>query len=347
MKLGLAVCGMLIAGCGIVVPAQSAPQGPRPEISSVLTERLKAISGGKAIDCGTTSFTIADAAVSACGQKSYQDSKPFFLSYIRSGGVLASGYGLARDVTGNVFAVNYQGFRPFPAVAPNRHTKLADNNHTRIIECIKPITLGKTEAGILTCITPVNHEESDKVAHQKPVDTTICAILENPSTWNNRLVRVRGHYSGNFEYSMLSGDGCNDALWFAYGGGGAPPSLSAHVGGGASPGAEDAEGRFILPVPITLVRNLKFSHFETQVEQMAKADDESYKKNPDKFVDRCVTATFTGRLDAVSAEVHKFRKLHPPREQSDFLGFGQMGLFESEFVLETVNDDAVLGVCKD
>lgn len=243
--------------------------------------------------------------------------------------------------------VSYQSFRPFPAVAPNRHTKLADDNHTRIMECVKPVTLGETEQRILTCITPVNQEESSKLAHQKPVETTICAILENPPAWNNKLVRIRGHYSGNFEYSMFSGDGCNQSVWFGYGGGEGPPSLAAYVsGGGANPGSEDTEGSLILPIPVTLVRDSKFQQFEKQVKSMAKVDDESYKKNPEKFVDHCVTATFTGRIDAVTSQVHEFRKSHPHEEHSDFLGFGQMGLFEAEFVLQSVDDDATLGVCR-
>ena len=78
---------------------------------------------------------------------------------------------------------------------------------------------------------------------------------------------------------------------------------------------------------------------------MAKADDDSFKTNPQKFVDHCVTATLTGRIDAVSPEVHKFRKAHQNQEHSDFLGFGQMGLFEGQFILQSVDGDSVLGVC--
>ena len=82
-----------------------------------------------------------------------------------------------------------------------------------------------------------------------PINTTACAVAENPSAFNNKLVPVRGHYSGNFEYSMLSGDGC-DALWFGYGGeGGGPPSLAIYVSGGKA-GSEDADGKLILPVAV-------------------------------------------------------------------------------------------------
>lgn len=112
---------------------------------------------------------------------------------------------------------------------------------------------------MLACIAPVNEEESEIVARQKPTDTTVCAVVENPAAFNNRLVRIRGHYSGNFEYSTF-GDGCG-SLWFGYGGGGGPPGLAIHVGGGAIPGSEDSEGRRILPIPVRLVRDARFEHF--------------------------------------------------------------------------------------
>jgi hypothetical protein len=173
----------------------------------------------------------------------------FFLGYYtRYGEVLGFAYGLAGDASGNVFVVSYQA-RAFPAVAPTRHTQVMDDNHTRVTGCIKPVALDKTRQGLLACITPVNQQESDDIARQKPVDATVCAVLENPASFNNKLVRIRGHFSGNFEYSMLSGDGCKDALWFGYGGGGGPPSLAVYVGGGARPGSEDSEDKLVLPSP--------------------------------------------------------------------------------------------------
>lgn len=335
----------------LTVALAQAPQ-PKPSASNtadrIFSERLKTIAGVHAIDCGTTSFLRPEDSAATCGQKAFQDHKAFFLVYeTRYGQSLNSAYGLTGDTTGNVFAASYKGGLPFPAILPDRHTQLFDDDHTRVTECVKPVTLDRTTRGLLACITPVNREESDRVAHQTPVDTTVCAVLENPASFNNRLVRLRGHYSGNFEYSMLSGDGCKDALWFGYGGGAAPPSLALYIGGGGRPGSEDSEGRLILPVPVDLVRDSRLERFEKQTLDMAKADADFAAEHPGVFANHCVTATFIGRIDAVSTAIHEFRKKQKAlvRSNSDGLGFGQMGEFDAQLIVQSVVDDATLGGC--
>jgi hypothetical protein len=60
------------------------------------------------------------------------------------------------------------------------------------------------------------HWQGDsKNARPGPIETTICKIMENPSAFNNKLVRVCGYVLVSFEYSMLQAEGCTDALWFA------------------------------------------------------------------------------------------------------------------------------------
>jgi len=284
--------------------------------AEIFRERLRAISGKEANDCGTTSLTEPDTAVSACGSKALQDRKAFFLGYHRRYGEdLWFGYGLASNSAGDVFMVTYQ-LQDFPAVAPTRRTRLMDNNHTRVTECIKPVTLDKATEGLLACMTPVNREESNRVAEQKPVDTTVCTVLENPAAFNNKLVRIRGRFSGNFEYSMLSADECEGSLWFEYGDGAGPPSLAMYVSGGARPGSEDSQGKLILPIPVNIVRDARLKRFEKQTKAMAKADADWQREHPHEYVSYCVTATFIGRIDAVSPEIHEFRKKQKPDGRS-------------------------------
>jgi hypothetical protein len=338
----LLACIALISAASAQVPEPKALASDAPD--RVFTDRLKTISaqkGGHAIDCGITTANHPENSVAVCGQTAFEQHTPFFLGYETLFRDLAFAYGMAGDAKGGVFVMSYQG-RGYPPVPLNRHMQLMDDNHTRVMECFKPVTLEITARGLLACTTPVNQEESEKAAGQKPLDTTVCTVLANPAAFNNKIVRIRGHYSGNFEYSELSGDGCDgSSLWFGYGGGSGPPNLAAYAStGNINPGSEDSEGRRVLPVPVNLIRDSKFERFEKAVR--------SFPSNhgvvpliggaPEpKFV----TATFIGRIDAVSTEVHEFLKKQPA-ERRIGLGFGQMGQFEAQFILQSVEDDATM-----
>jgi hypothetical protein len=310
---------------------------------SLFVKRLQEISargGSQVVNCGFTGMNHPENSVTACGESAFKQHRPFLLGYEYRvwDKPVQWGYGLASDATGNVFAVNYHD-GGFPPIVLNRHTQLVDDNHNRVVECIKPITLSTTQRGLLECVNPINQEQSTIAAHQKPVDTTICSILANPPAFNNKMVRIRGRYSGNFEYSQLSGDGCSGALWFAYPSGG-PPSLAAYVSVANMLGSEDAEGKRILPVPLKLVRDTKFERFEKAVMTVA-GHREGVPLITDSPEPRFVTCTFIGRIDAVSKEVHEYLQKQPVEKRIG-LGFGQMGSFEAQFTLESVEDDATL-----
>jgi hypothetical protein len=300
---------------------------------SVFIQRLQEISargGGQVLGCGFTGMNHPDNSVTECGQSAFGHHRPFFLGYEYRvwDEPVQSGYGLAGDASGNVFAVNYhdRGFRTVPL---DRHTQLMDDNHNRVTECIKPISLSASQRGLLGCVTPINQEQSDIAAHQKTVDTTICAILANPAAFNNTMVRIRGSFVGNFEYSELNDPGCHGALWLRYGG----STLVASVQPTNVLGSEDSEGKRILPVPVVLVRDSKFERFNALV-----------RMNTGRYgpsTDQRVTATFVGRIDAVSNEVHNYYQKQPV-ERRIMLGFGQGGAFEAQFTLKSVEDDATL-----
>jgi hypothetical protein len=73
-----------------------------------------------------------------------------------------------------------------------------------------------------------------------------------------------------------------------------------------------------------------------------RADERSKKTDPDNFVFHRVSATFIGRIDGVSDDVHAFHLKRKDLDNADFLGFGQMGLFDAQFILQSVENDAVL-----
>jgi hypothetical protein len=282
----------------------------------------------------------ADKA-SLCARAAFGDRKPFQLLYSGPTGFFHSAYGLAGDAAGNVYAVEYDS-RGLLYLGLGKRSHVFHGNRIRVTTCIKPIRLGKTPEGILACITPVNEQESQAATRLKPIDTTVCSILEHPATFNNRMVRIHGYASGNFEYSELGADGCSDSLWFAYGNDEGPPGLVAYVNGGARSGAEDAEGRLIRPVPVKLVDNSSFHRFQKLMRDRAEADERSWRENANSFTLHRVAATFIGRIDGVSDDVRAFHLKRKETDRADYLGFGQMGLFDAQFVLQSVENDAVL-----
>lgn len=302
----------------------------------MFTERLKSLAserGGHATDCVEAFAKFG--SVQDCARKQFEESKPFFLNY--SGLVnlpFSLGYGLAGDSAGNVFSVSYHQ-RGFPPVALNRHMRLMDENHTRVVECIKPVKLETTESGWLTCVAPVNAEASAIAAMQEPIDTTVCAVLADPAAFNNKMVRIRAYYVGGMEHSTVNDTRCHGSLWLGFPGGGVPPTVAAYVSTRNVLGSEDAEGKRILPIPVSLVRDSKFERFEKLV-----------RMNPELVVPligepvQHVTATFVGRIDSVSPEIHEFLKQYPAEHWS--LGFGHLGGYEGELIVQAVADDATV-----
>jgi hypothetical protein len=100
-------------------------------------------------------------------------------------------------------------------------------------------------------------------------------------------------------------------------------------------GSEDAEGKRILPIPVSLIRDSRLERFEKLV-----------RMNPELMVPligepvQHVTATFVGRIDSVSPEIHEFLKQHATEHW--FLGFGHLGGYEAELILQSVADDATV-----
>ncbi|HKN77430.1 MAG TPA: hypothetical protein VJW94_19790 [Candidatus Acidoferrum sp.] len=178
-------------------------------------------------------------------------------------------------------------------------------------------------------------------AEPKPIETTVCKIMESPSTFNNKLVKVRGYVSVSFEYSTLHAEGCTEVLWFAIAGASGPPGLVATVNGSGRPGGKNSKGAPVKPIPVKLVRDAiyeKFEHYMTvKAEEKPCLDILSEPTPPDCGVDR-VTATFLGRIDSVSKEIHTAHLKRSSFDHPDFKGFGQMGMFDAQLVLESVED---------
>jgi len=200
-----------------------------------------------------------------------------------------------------------------------------------------PLTLLVLSSAIL----PVYAQKESKNVQQKPIGTSVCEILKNPSAFNNKLVRVRGHLEVNFEYSMLRDDSCSDALWFALADGSGPPGLVMIVNGTGRPGAKNSKGAAVKPIPVQLIRDAnfkKFQHYLTVKSEKKPCLNSPFEPTPvDCAVDR-VTATFTGRIDSVSKQLHEAHLKRSPFEHNDGKGFGHMGMFDAQIVVGIVED---------
>jgi hypothetical protein len=188
-------------------------------------------------------------------------------------------------------------------------------------------------------------QKDSKSILPKPIDTTVCKIMENPSAFNNKVVKVRGHVEVNFEYSVLAGDDCSDGIWFALADGSGPPGLVMTVNGWGKPGGKNSKGARVRPVPVELVRDSNYEKFEHYMRVKAEGKpcvNDPFQPTPtDCAVDR-VTATFTGRIDSVSKKIHAAHVKRSPFDHNDGRGFGQMGMFDAQLVLQSVDDvDAI------
>ncbi|HWY52842.1 MAG TPA: hypothetical protein VNZ03_00160 [Terriglobales bacterium] len=191
-------------------------------------------------------------------------------------------------------------------------------------------------------VAPVSAQNPSKRLRPKPIETSVCEILRNPSVFNNKLVRIRGQVSVSFEYSLLDDERCSDhAIWFALADGTGAPGLGAVVNGNGKPGGKNSAGTPVPPLFVKLIRDSNFERFEHYM--LVKSEAKPCFNPPtqptpaDCGVDR-VAATFTGRIDSVSKAVHEAHLKRKFGEGADWKGFGHMGMFDAQLVVEQVED---------
>lgn len=321
----------------------AAPGGDKHDqlINRTLT-RLSTLKGGQPTECGTTFVYKPEANVTDCVESAFAVRKPFWALYTNEAGLFKSDYGLAGDSAGDVYEVQFDS-RELLNLGMRRNSQVLNGNRIRVTTCLEPIHLATTEAGLPVCITPVNEKESQIAAQQDLIETTVCRILEHPSAFNNRMVRVSGHASASFEYSGLTGDGCFGAIWLEYPNDELPPAVAATVPGGASSGSEDAEGRLILPVPVTLIKDRDFQQFQLLAGGGENTDRQGQWPIRAPGTLHRIQETLVGRIDAVSDDVHEFHLRRNKLDRPDYLGFGQMGLFDAQLVLQSVKLEEIRG----
>jgi hypothetical protein len=175
---------------------------------------------------------------------------------------------------------------------------------------------------------------------QIPIETDICKIMDRPWVYNNKVVKIRGYVETSLERAVLLSEVCpENGIWFSWADASTSTRLVAPVPGGAVSGSRDSKGRVIPPIEVHLVKNSDLEELQRYWAASEKgkscADGPPPAIPPDCTTYR-VTATFTGRIDGVSKQIHAAH-LKRSSNGTDWKGFGQMGMYDAQIVIQSVD----------
>lgn len=170
-------------------------------------------------------------------------------------------------------------------------------------------------------------------ASTEVVDATVCDVLANPQSFDGKIIRIKGaSVSAGFDEFVVDGSGCNPAgaIWLAY-----PERTKAKAGPAAFVRLQLARNSTIVAdgprrSPVTLQRNGDFERFDALLATPYKSS--AICLGCPRY---SVVATLTGRLDGVSVA-------GLVRDKSGNViglgGFGNLNLYRSRLVLQSVSD---------
>jgi hypothetical protein len=171
--------------------------------------------------------------------------------------------------------------------------------------------------------------------HAQAVDTTVCDILNNPQSFNGKMVRIKGTVVAGFDQFVVKGADCginvNKNIWLSYPEGvkaKAGPALQVHL----QP-AHNFAGELpaVVRTPVTLDKNSKdFKQFDSLLAAPYKKGGMCLGCNRYE-----VTATMVGRLDSVKDAALTRDKAG---KITGFGGFGHMNAYAARLVLQSVSD---------
>jgi hypothetical protein len=171
--------------------------------------------------------------------------------------------------------------------------------------------------------------------HAQAVDATVCDILQNPASFNGKIVRVKGTVAAGFDRFAIEGANCGqhvNGIWLSYPEGtkgkAGPTALVELAPAKNFTGAVDAPAR----TPVQLDKSKDFKQFDSLLSAQFKENSMCLGCTKNK-----VTATLVGRLDGVA-------KAGVQRDSSGKIvglsGFGNLNLYTARLVLQSVSDVA-------
>ncbi len=172
--------------------------------------------------------------------------------------------------------------------------------------------------------------------HAQAVDATVCEILQNPASFNGKIVRVKGTVAAGFDRFAIEGANCGqhvDGIWLSY-----PEGTKGKAGPVAV--VELAPARNFAGIldsatrtPVTLDKSKDFKQFDSLLAAQFKEDPMCLGCSRNK-----VNATLVGRIDGVAkAGVRR----DSAGKIAGFSGFGNLNAYSARLVLQSVSDVAL------
>lgn len=169
--------------------------------------------------------------------------------------------------------------------------------------------------------------------HAQAVNTTVCDILKDPASFNNKIVSIKGTVSAGMDFFVIKDPSCGlnvNAIWITY-----PDKTKGKAGPAAvvilQParsfvGSATAHNR----TPVTLQKDGEFKKFDSL---LSDAHDEGNGICMG-CVKTDVSATLVGRIDGVASTdiTRNGTKI------TGLGGFGNMGGYPARIVLQSVSD---------
>jgi len=170
--------------------------------------------------------------------------------------------------------------------------------------------------------------------HAQVVDTTVCAVIKNPKSFDGKMVRIKATAAAGFDQFILKDGDCGaqvNGIWLDY-----PAGTKGKAGPAAVLELEPAHnfsGAYTAPAraEVTLQKDKDFKQFDSWLAQ-SHSETEDICLGCSRYE---VTATFVGRLDGVA---DASLKRDANGKVIGFGGFGNMNAYPARLVLQSVSN---------
>jgi hypothetical protein len=170
------------------------------------------------------------------------------------------------------------------------------------------------------------------------IDTTVCEVLKNPTSFNGKTVRIKATVAAGFDQFVLRDASCGaalNAIWLSY-----PEGTKAKAGPAlllqlqpASNFAGTADAAW--PAAPALEKSKDFKQFDSLLSAPYKGSGLCIGCNKNE-----VTATLVGRLDGVTPGIKRNAK----GQITEIHGFGNLNMYSARLVLQSVSDVAARSI---